>query len=91
MKPRTDTYNWKEIINKVSKYSDKNMEIAIETLVHLLPDFPIHAKEINKSGIIKYICLVYLPQVLQNKINLYRALKLLKMVAENDRTVLPSR
>jgi hypothetical protein len=44
MKPRTDTYNWKEIINKLSKNSDKNMEIGIEAIILLLIDFPIYAK-----------------------------------------------
>jgi hypothetical protein len=40
---------------------------------------------------IKYICSVYIPQILQNKTNLYPALKLLKIVAMNDKTVLPER
>lgn len=40
---------------------------------------------------IKYLCSIYLPQILQDKINLYRSLKILKIVANNDKTVLPSR
>lgn len=44
MKPRADTYNWKEIITKISKNSDKNMTMALSTIVHLLPDFPNYSK-----------------------------------------------
>lgn len=40
---------------------------------------------------IKYLCSISLPQMLQDKINLYRSLKILKMVSNNDRTVLPGR
>lgn len=40
---------------------------------------------------IKYLCSIYLPQVLQDRISLYRSLKVLKMVACNDRSVLPGR
>jgi hypothetical protein len=40
---------------------------------------------------IKYLCSIYLPQILQDKINLYRSLKILKIVSNNDKTVLPSR
>jgi hypothetical protein len=54
-------------------------------------DFPVYAKEVSKSGIIKFICSVYLPQILGNKINMHRTLKLLKIVAGSDRSVLPGR
>lgn len=91
LKPRTDSYNWKEIIVKISKNSDKNMVVALESIVHILPDFVTYSKEISKSGMIKYLCSIYLPQVLQDKVSLYRSLKVLKMVAANDRTVLPGR
>jgi hypothetical protein len=40
---------------------------------------------------IKYLCSISLPQMLQDKINLYRSLKIIKMVSNNDRTVLPGR
>lgn len=91
MKPKVDTYNWKEIIIRVSKNCDKNMPVALETMIILLQNYSMHAKEVSKSGMIKYICSVYIPQVLEDKINLYRSLKVIKMVARNDRSVLPSR
>lgn len=49
------------------------------------------AKEVNKSGMVKFIFSVYLPQYLTDKINLYRSLKLLRLVAINDKSVLPGR
>lgn len=91
LKPRADSYNWKDIIAKISKGSDKNMVAGLEAIVRVLPDYQNYAKEVSKSGMIKYMCSVYLPQVLDDKACLYRSLKVMKMVAKNDRTVLPGR
>ena len=91
MKPMIDSYDWNSIIVKVSKNCDKNMPLALETAVLLLPDFMACAKEVNKSGMVKFIFSVYLPQYLTDKINLYRSLKLLRLVAINDKSVLPGR
>lgn len=91
MKIRADCYNWRDIIAKISKGSDRNMVAGLEAIVKVLPDYQNYAKEVNKSGMIKYMCNVYLPQVLDDKACLYRCLKVLKMVAKNDRTVLPGR
>lgn len=57
----------------------------------LLSNYPTHAKEASKSGMIKYLCSVYLEKAISDKYNLYRSLKLLKIVAHNDRSVLPTR
>lgn len=57
----------------------------------LLPNYSSYAKEVSKSGMIKYLCSVFLLQVLNDKYILYRSLKVLKMVAQNDRSVLPGR
>ena len=91
MKPKVDSYDWDSFIQKISKNCDKNMAIAVEVLVILVADFMMFGKEVNNSGMVKYICSVYLPQTLADKINLYRALKLLKLVSINDKSILPSR
>lgn len=91
MKHKNDTYDWKNIIIKVSKNCDKNMRVALEATLMLLSDFIVYGKEVNKSGMVKFIFSVYLPQFLTEKINLFRSLKLLKLVATNDKTVLLGR
>ena len=67
------------------------MVVALSTIARILPDFVNYSKEVSKSGMVKYLCSIYLPQVLQDKTSLYRALKVLKLVASNDRLVLPGR
>jgi hypothetical protein len=44
MKPRGDAYAWKEIISKISKNSDKNMAVALSTMMLILPDFVNYSK-----------------------------------------------
>lgn len=91
MKHKNDTYDWKSIIVKVSKNCDKNMRVALEAAVVLLSDLTVYGKEVNKSGMVKFIFSVYLPQFLADKINLFRSLKLLRFVAANDKSVLLGR
>lgn len=67
------------------------MNFALEAIVTILPDYSNFVKEVSKSGMLKYLCSVYIPQVLQEKVNLYKSLKVLKLLAANDRSVLPSR
>lgn len=57
-------YDWKELISRISTHCDKNMQIGLEALNLLLPNYQSFAKDVSKSGLVKYICLVYLLQVL---------------------------
>lgn len=86
-----NNYDWKELISRISTNCDKNMQMGLEVLNMLLPNYQGFSKDVSKSGLVKYICLVYLLQVLNEKNHLYRALKVLKLVASNDRTVLIGR
>lgn len=91
LKPHVNDYNWKDILTKIGKHADKNMVISLETLAVVLPSFQQLAKDVNKSGLIKILCSVYLLQALDDKNNLYKALKVLKIVSTHDRTVLLNR
>lgn len=67
------------------------MQVGLEVLNLLLSNYQAYCKDFNKSGLIKYICSVYLLQVLNEKNLLYKGLKLIKLISNNDRTVLINR
>ena len=39
LKPHANDYNWKDILTKIGKNADKDMNISLETLGTLLPNF----------------------------------------------------
>ncbi len=84
-------YDWKEIINAICKHNDKNIELSIQILTKLLKDHRTCIKDVTKSGYIKYIFSVHLQTVIKDKNNLYKVLKMLKIVSQSDNTILINR
>ena len=84
-------YDWKSIIQTISKYHDRNVESSVDVLILLLKDHQHCVKDVTKSGYIKYILSVYINTIIKDKNIVYKVLKLLKIVSEADRTLLYSR
>jgi hypothetical protein len=88
---RGKDFEWRAIIAAVCKFGDKHPDVSVEVLSILLKDHHSNIKEVSKGGFVKYLFSIYLSSCLDNKNNLYKALKLLKIVSESDRTILNHR
>jgi hypothetical protein len=60
-------------------------------MYEICKDNELHSKLAVKSGLIKYIFLSYISATLEDKFNLYKSIKLIKIIASADRTILRDR
>ena len=82
---------WKDIIVKIAKQQDKNLDLNIDVLLMLLKDHRNCAKDVTRSGFVKYLFSIHLPSIINKKNSLYKALKLLNLISESDRSILFNR
>ena len=74
-------YNWKDIILKTAKQQNQNLEMNVDVLLLLLKDHRNYAKDVARSGFVKYLFSIHLSSILNKKNNLYKVLKLLKVIS----------
>lgn len=84
--------NWKEMISELSRNVSVEPSLCIELALQLCLDNELHCKTAVKSGLVKYIFSSYLSKVVHNdKYNLYKAIKLIKIIVQAERTILRER
>jgi hypothetical protein len=81
-------FDWKEIVNELSRNIAVNATLCIELVYEICRENELHSRLAVKSGLVKYIFLSHISNTLSNKYNLYKSIKLLKVISNAERTVL---
>ena len=81
-------WDWRAIMGEVSLRVAVSPAIVIELVSRLCVDREALCRETVRSGLVKYIFMHYIESTLDDKYNLYKAIKLLRTIAWSQRTLI---
>lgn len=83
--------DWSSVIDSISQKIYEFPHLSIDLLNELCKNNQQNVKSISKSGIFKYISMIYISENLKDKFHLYRALKLIRSAAVTGTQVIRDR
>ena len=81
-------FDWKAILGELSLNVGASPSLVIELVSKLCAENESHCKVAVKSGIVKYIFMSYIESTLDDKYNLYKAIKLVRTISDSQRTLI---
>lgn len=76
------------MIGEISRNIAISPTLCIELVFEICRENELNSRHAVKSGVIKYVFLSYITQTLDNKFNLYKAIKLLKVVSSAENSLI---